>query len=292
MLRFFRRKERKDLPPEPKSQRELHWPLRMILKLRFNPFAGRVFFHDIICMMAKMASVDGPVNEIEMRVYTQLLEREFSLSERQKQRARKILFEASHSNKTFSDFAREFYRYFRKEPAILENAVDVLLSMVYADNRVSLGEQKLMAEVAEIFELSAETIDRLMKYHHNDKTFTEKPIEKQRMSGKEYEQYRKHEEQEQQKDRQQQHKKREERSERTKQPPVKPSSDVWFMVLQVNPYDPHDAIKKKYRKLVLQYHPDKLPSTIPEDMKRASTERFIAIQNAYEQYLSLGRGKR
>lgn len=288
MLKIFGRKKRIDLqkPPEQSFLQEMSWPLRAVLKLRLNPFAGRVFFHDIICMAAKIASVDGPVSEIELKVFMELLEKLFSLSNAQQKKARQVLFEAHLSKKSFADFAKEFYRYFRKEPALLENAVDVLLSMVYADNVFSLGEQRLMAEVSEIFKLSADSLARLSARHHRHTTIVEKPGEQKRPKDFSYEHRKQSEEfgradnQQREGDRQKSHRTHHQAHQE------KGSMDgLWYIVLGVQPTDSPAVVKRRYRRLVVQYHPDKLPANIPEEMKRASTERFLAIQHAYESYL-------
>lgn len=273
MLKFFKRKKPldDDLVRRRPLLEELSWPLMTKIRLAINPFAGRVFFHDIICMVAKMASIDGPVNEVELRAFTELLEREFALGRKQVKKARGILFEAHRSKKEFADFAREFYRYFRNQPAVLENALDVLLAMAYSDNVFSLGEQRLMAEAAEIFKVDTRELTRLVKRYHKRHSVIERPGEerRKRSEGRRY-------------TRQERTEKRDERKGSGRSETPRPRQ--WFEVLGCTPFDSPSAVKRRYRELVLAYHPDKLPPGIPDVMKRASTERFLEIQRAYEAY--------
>ncbi|MCK6602276.1 MAG: DnaJ domain-containing protein [Bacteroidetes bacterium] len=43
-----------------------------------------------------------------------------------------------------------------------------------------------------------------------------------------------------------------------------------------------EEVKKAYRKLALQYHPDRVPSTATETEKKEANDRFIQIQKAYD----------
>src|SRR5271170_7111916 len=43
-----------------------------------------------------------------------------------------------------------------------------------------------------------------------------------------------------------------------------------------------EEIKTSYRRLVRNYHPDKLPPGTPELVKRDAAEKFLVIQNAFD----------
>jgi DnaJ like chaperone protein len=55
-----------------------------------------------------------------------------------------------------------------------------------------------------------------------------------------------------------------------------------YTVLEVERSATDSEIKKSYRKLVVKFHPDKTQD-LGEDYRRQSRERFLAIQEAYEQ---------
>ena len=56
-----------------------------------------------------------------------------------------------------------------------------------------------------------------------------------------------------------------------------------YSVLGVTPKDSDDAIKRAYRKLLSQHHPDKLVSKgLPEDMIKLATQKTHEIRRAYE----------
>ncbi len=57
----------------------------------------------------------------------------------------------------------------------------------------------------------------------------------------------------------------------------------YYAVLGCNPKDSSDEIKRQYRKLVSEYHPDKIASKgLPEEFMTFAHEKFRQIQEAYE----------
>lgn len=60
-------------------------------------------------------------------------------------------------------------------------------------------------------------------------------------------------------------------------------SDQAYHVLGCNSEDSIDTIKKQYRKLVQDYHPDKIASKgLPEEFNQLAHEKFREIQDAYD----------
>jgi DnaJ like chaperone protein len=54
-------------------------------------------------------------------------------------------------------------------------------------------------------------------------------------------------------------------------------------VLGVNRDDPEEQIKRQYRKLVKEYHPDRILSKgLPEEFIQIAQDKFREIQEAYE----------
>lgn len=60
-------------------------------------------------------------------------------------------------------------------------------------------------------------------------------------------------------------------------------SDKYYATLGVTAEASNDDIKKAYRKLVSEYHPDKIASKgVPEEFMQYAADKFREIQNAYE----------
>ena len=68
-----------------------------------------------------------------------------------------------------------------------------------------------------------------------------------------------------------------------KQKYVRPN-DRYYAVLGVTKSDSDDKIKSRYRKVVMEYHPDKIVSKgLPEEFTRFAEEKFRDIQQAYDE---------
>lgn len=62
------------------------------------------------------------------------------------------------------------------------------------------------------------------------------------------------------------------------------SKDKYYAVLGCKPQDDNDTIKAKYRKLAIEYHPDKvIAKGLPEEFILYAKQKFQEIQNAYEE---------
>ena len=62
------------------------------------------------------------------------------------------------------------------------------------------------------------------------------------------------------------------------------ATDKYYAVLGVDKADPDEEIKRRYRKLVMEYHPDRIVSKgLPEEFIRVAEDKFRKIQEAYDQ---------
>jgi DnaJ like chaperone protein len=58
---------------------------------------------------------------------------------------------------------------------------------------------------------------------------------------------------------------------------------MYYRILNCTKESPDDEIKKNYRKLVKEYHPDMIISKgMPEEFVMEATKKFQEIQTAYE----------
>ena len=59
--------------------------------------------------------------------------------------------------------------------------------------------------------------------------------------------------------------------------------EKYYAVLGCRPNDSEDTIKQRYRKLVQDYHPDKIVSKgLPEEFVKFANDKFREIQEAYD----------
>ncbi|ETR65535.1 MAG: DnaJ like chaperone protein [Candidatus Magnetoglobus multicellularis str. Araruama] len=61
------------------------------------------------------------------------------------------------------------------------------------------------------------------------------------------------------------------------------TNNKYYAILGCSPDDPVEIIKKCYRNMIVEYHPDKISSKgLPEEFILFANEKFKEIQNAYE----------
>lgn len=64
---------------------------------------------------------------------------------------------------------------------------------------------------------------------------------------------------------------------------INPKEDEYYLILGCKKGDSFDVIRKKYRELAAQYHPDVLASKdVPQYILEYSTQKFQELQEAYE----------
>ena len=61
----------------------------------------------------------------------------------------------------------------------------------------------------------------------------------------------------------------------------RPSNDGNYRILGITPSATDDEVRKAYRRMAVQYHPDKV-ATLGADVQKAAEEKFKAISQAYE----------
>lgn len=61
----------------------------------------------------------------------------------------------------------------------------------------------------------------------------------------------------------------------------RPSNDSNYRILGITSDATDEEVKKAYRKMAVQYHPDKV-ATLGEDVQKAAEEKFKAVSQAYE----------
>jgi len=61
------------------------------------------------------------------------------------------------------------------------------------------------------------------------------------------------------------------------------TAEKYYAILGARPEDPDDEIKRRYRKLVMEYHPDRILSKgLPEEFTKFAQDKFREIQEAYD----------
>jgi DnaJ like chaperone protein len=195
----------------------------------------------IFSLCAKLAKSDGHVNTGEIAHMERLMRHHFHLQQRARTDAIRVWNRAKDSNKSFDEYAREFYLNFSRQRHEVLNVMDVLFSLAAADGGLNPREEELLLRAAAIFQIGRLQYDRL-----KGRYFQVPPKRQQRWT------------------------------------PL----DPYYTILGAEPHESLDVIKKKFRALAIQWHPDKVLArgASPEAMRHAK-EKFQQINEAYEKIM-------
>ena len=203
------------------------------------------FFVGAFSMLAKIAAVDGHVSDKERRKVEEFMDRDLNLDAATKQSAFRIFDTAVQSKETFYQFANQFYREFRFQPQLLELMLDMMVRIAFEDNGISAEEETFIIDAVHIFRLDDSVYARL----------------KTKYAGGRYDS-----------------------SQSRYGTSGGYTTGAAYSVLGCSPSDSTDKVKRAYRKLVNEYHPDKIASKgLPEEFQKVAKQKFIEIQNAWDQ---------
>jgi DnaJ like chaperone protein len=243
------------------------WWLRLYLLWPAGEWRAQ-FFDAAFSMLGKMAGADQAVRWSEFKAVEAFIDEQLELDIHSKTRALEAFTRARQSSASFQSCAAKYARMFQRSRAMLELMIDVLLSVAYADDLCSNHEEQLLRTALDIFGLKEQDYARLRAKHLDLQRLKRAQTEEEMSQAQRYS-YR-------EEFRQFGH----EAPKRTAPPsPL----DRCYRILGCSSADTIQTVKAKYRKLVLQYHPDRLAAQgMPPEFTKFSTKRFREIQEAYD----------
>ena len=219
--------------------------------------ASQHYMVSVYQMMGRVALADGKIGPEEQAAIDKVTQEVFRLKRRDKKVAQQILKSAGQANTSFQLDAAHFLEMHKQEPNALENMIFILLNVAVADGDLKEEEEQLIQTAARVFAIPEKRYREIISMNS--------PKYAQRVFGSS------------------------QRAANGNARTSTPSSDdrrgrdYFYSVLGCKPEDGVDLIKQRYRKLVSDYHPDKIVSKeLPEDFTAFANEKFKAIQEAYE----------
>ncbi len=120
------------------------------------------FIYYLVCMSARVAKADGPINRAEIQFMEQLMRQHLRLSEKGRRDAIRVWNSAKDGETAFHQYAQAFYRDFRSERHRVMNAIDLLFALAAADSsRLHPAEEELLLRAAGIFHISRLQFERI-----------------------------------------------------------------------------------------------------------------------------------
>jgi len=223
---------------------------RFLSGLGGNNRTRDTFFSAMFSTLGQISKVDGRVTKVEIAAAERLMQR-MQLTEVERQLAIRFFQKGTQPDFDLHGTLSEFAKNSKVRFELRIMFVELLLEAAMADGTLSAGEDSILERVRTVLNIPINVYIAMVRAR-------ERGPEAQSASGNKYENY--------------QHATRGDRS-----------LAQSYAALGLKPEATAQEVKKAYRKLVSQYHPDKLMSQgLPDEMMELSKRRVREVNAAYD----------
>ena len=204
------------------------------------------FFTALFSVMGHLAKADGKVTEDEIQLARDVMTR-MSLNAEMRKAAIRLFGEGKQADFPFEEVLEQFRSECQRRRNLMRMFVEILLHAAYADGEVHPRERAMLDEVRQRLGFSQQEFKHLEALVRNARHFGAGAY--------------------------------------TTQESVSPQQALReaYEILGVSPSSTDAEVKKAYRRLMSQHHPDKLVSKgLPDEMIRLATEKTQEIKRAYD----------
>lgn len=204
-----------------------------------------VYFTATFSVMGHLARSDGLITKHEIFIAKKVMA-QMKLSEEQKIAAGRLFNEGKRADFPFHTVLTQFKHECQQQRSLIRFFLETQLHAVLADGTLHYQEKRLLMEMANCFEFSKKEFEQLSALICRQHGITGPGTQAPERTRRKF-------------------------------------KDA-YAVLGVTQKEDPAVIKKAYRRLVSQHHPDKLVAKgLPEEMMRSATKKVQEIKSAYDQ---------
>lgn len=221
-----------------------------------------IFMQTTFAILGHLSKSKGRVTESDIQLATNLMT-QMRLDEQHRKLAQNAFNRGKQADFPLRQVMREFRLACGKRNDLLRMFLEIQVQAAFADAHLHHNEKEVLFVVAEELGLSRLQFERMLAMVYASQQFAQSGYYQQQ--GYQYNQHS------QQHNRQQSY-----------QPNAPTLADA-YKVLGVSAQDDQKTVKRAYRRLMNEHHPDKLVSKgLPEQMMEMAKEKTQQIQAAYD----------
>ncbi|NVK22483.1 MAG: co-chaperone DjlA [Kangiellaceae bacterium] len=210
------------------------------------------FFTATFSVMGHLAKADGRVSQQEIRHAENVMQR-MGLDESARTLAIDLFKQGKETDFDLQAVLSQFRHECHRRKNLMQMFLEIQISMAMADGGLHDKEHQVLRQIGQGLGFSSFVIDQLIKMVQAQQRFHQ--YSQQQQAGGGY----------------------------AGSDTNAPSVEQAYQLLGVNSSDDEKAVKRAYRRLMAQHHPDKLVAKgLPEQMIKMATEKTQEIKAAYE----------
>ena len=215
------------------------------------------FFTATFSIMGHIAKADGRVSPEEITLANRVMD-QMSLTADMRKSAISLFNQGKNSNFPLDDALTQFYQECHRRRDLIRMFLEILIREALADGAIEIREERLLLHICGRLRVSQFEYQRLKMMIMAEHRFQQ--------DGYGYQQYEY----------------RHHQGQRQTRPGYSSLQDA-YEVLGISPSASDAEVKKAYRRLMSQNHPDKLVAKgLPEEMMKLAKEKTQKITKAYE----------
>lgn len=209
------------------------------------------FFTATFSIMGHLAKADGRVSEAEIDLAKRVMD-QLALTGEMRQTAINLFQQGKAADFPLDDILVQFRKECHRRRNLMRMFIEIQIQAALADGNIDISEERLLQHICQRLGISNFEYQLLKKQIMAQQRFYQYSQQQQSYQG------------------------------RTAKP-SEPTLDDAYAVLGVSRTASNDEVKKAYRRLISQHHPDKLVAKgLPEEMMTLAKEKTQKIRKAYE----------